>query len=146
MIWPDPACLKGALLETKSLEIILQIGSNALEATSNDPASVVQRFTSYADIVDRVLLDKSMGKGVPMDAETLLPFMRALNEMFPGLGIGVAGGLGPDTIHLVEPIVKEFPSVSIDAQSRLRPSGSALDPINWTMAAGYLAGASLVFR
>lgn len=146
MIWPDPGHLKKALLETKPLEVILQIGSNALEATNNDPTSVVKRFTSYADIVDRVLLDKSMGKGVPMDADTLLPFVRALKETFPGLGIGVAGGLGPETIHLVEPIAKEFPEVSIDAQSRLRPSGSALDPINWTMATGYLAGASLILR
>ena len=52
--------------------------------------------------------------------------------------IVAAGGLGPETMHLVDPIVKEFPDVSIDAQGRLRPSESALDPVDWNTAGAYI--------
>jgi hypothetical protein len=76
-----------------------------------------------------------------MDAVALLPFARIIRDRFPGIGIGAAGGLGPDTLHLIEPLASEFPNLSIDAQSRLRPSGSALDPIDWEMAIQYLANA-----
>lgn len=73
-----------------------------------------------------------------MDAKGLLPFARAVKRRFPQFGLVAAGGLGPDTMHLVEPLIKEFPDLSIDAQGKLRPSGSALDPIDWYMAGQYL--------
>jgi hypothetical protein len=57
------------------------------------------------------------------------------------MGLVVAGGLGPDSIDMVKPLVKVFPDISIDAQGKLRPSGSALDPIDWDMAGTYLARA-----
>jgi hypothetical protein len=79
-----------------------------------------------------------MGKGKGMDAEWLLPFAHAIKKRFPEMGIGAAGGLGPETMHLVEPLVEDFPDLSIDAQGRLRPSGSALDPIDWNIAEQYL--------
>lgn len=61
--------------------------------------------------------------------------------MFSGLGIVATGGLGPEGIGLVEPLVEEFPDISINAQGRLRPSGSALDPIDWDVAKTYLVRA-----
>jgi hypothetical protein len=48
-------------------------------------------------------------------------------------------------MELVDPIIQEIPWVSIDAQSKLRPSGSALDPIDWTMARDYIEKASQLF-
>ncbi len=41
--------------------------------------------------------------------------------------LGVAGGLGPDTISLIRPIVIEIPDISIDAQGRLRNDRNELD-------------------
>ena len=79
-----------------------------------------------------------------MDATELLSFARIISATFPEIGIGVAGGLGPDTIQLVKPLAEEFWDLSIDAQGRLRPSGNALDPINWDMAARYIIRASSV--
>ena len=63
---------------------------------------------------------------------------RAIKENIPEFGIVVAGGLGPRTLHLIEPIIEEFPDISIDAQGQLRPSHNALDPIDWDMAGEYL--------
>ncbi len=143
MVWPDKKeiakfCepdMPGANLDT-----ILQINTKALEQVDNDPAKLVAKLSEYQFCIRRVLLDKSMGRGLGMDAEALLPFARAIrNDSFTRrLGIGFAGGLGPKTLHLVEPVLAEFPDASWDAQSKLRPSGSAMDTVDWDMAKEYV--------
>lgn len=148
MIWPDPDALDSLRCSLRGpLEIILQIGANAIEEANNNPDEVVERLAPYMkrSCITHVLLDKSMGKGLGMDAQGLLPYIRAIRKAYPELGLAVAGGLGPETMHLVEPIVQEFPDISIDAQGRLRPSGDALDPIDWDMAGEYLAKALKMF-
>lgn len=140
MVWPDPDQIAhGVHNSREKLEVILQVGRKALDAVQNEPKPLVEKLSEYDGVIRRVLLDKSGGEGRGMDAVGLLPFARAIRENFSELGLVVAGGLGPETMHLVEPIVKEFPDVSIDAQGRLRPSGSALDPIDWDLAEVYLA-------
>jgi hypothetical protein len=140
MIWPDPDEIARAIYRfpRQKIEIILQIGKNAIEEANNDPLEVARRVENYDNIIHRVLLDKSMGRGLGMDANGLIPFAWIIQNRLPDLGIGAAGGLGPDTISLVEALAKEFPDLSIDAQGKLRPSGNALDPIDWVMAATYL--------
>jgi len=118
--------------------VILQIGKKAFEEADDDPMEIVRRLEDYSGVIHRVLLDKSVGRGISMDANSLLPFVRIIKEHFPSFGITVARGLGPKSIELVEPLVQEFPDLSIDAQGKLRPSGSALDPIDWKMAGDYL--------
>ena len=146
MVWPDPGEIaNGVHISRKQIEVILQIGKNALEEVGNDPQRVVERLSDYEGVINRVLLDKSMGRGLGMDADGLIPYARAIRESFPMLGIGAAGGLGPETIQLVEPLTAVFPDLSIDAQGRLRPSGNALDPIDWSMAGNYLVKAQQLF-
>jgi hypothetical protein len=142
MPWPEPGMVaSGVHASRKQIEVILQVGKNAIEDVNNDPAEVVHRLEDYDGVIHRVLLDKSMGRGLGMDAIGLIPFAQAIKNRFPHLGLVVAGGLGPDTMELVEPLAKEFPDLSIDAQGKLRPSGSALDPIDWDMAGLYLVKA-----
>lgn len=146
MIWPDHEEIARALHTAhKPIEVILQIGNNALEEMDNDPQRVVKRLENYEGIIHRVLLDKSMGRGLGMNADSLIPFAQAIRRRFPTLGIGAAGGLGPETIQLVKPLVATMPDISIDAQGRLRPSGNALDPIDWNMAESYLIKAHQLF-
>ncbi|MEI6528473.1 MAG: hypothetical protein WCO10_02255 [bacterium] len=147
MIWPEPGDISGGVhTSRKQIEVILQIGKKAIEEADNDPEEVVCRLEEYAGVIDRVLLDRSMGQGIGMDADFLLPFIRTIKRVLPYLGLGVAGGLGPGTMGLVEPLVKEFPDVSIDAQGRLRSSGSALDPVDWEIAEKYLVEALKLLR
>lgn len=142
MVWPDPEHVASAIHASgKNLEVILQVGKNAIELTNNDPREVVEQLRDYKGIAQYVLLDKSMGRGLDMDATGLIPFVQAIREAFPDLGIVAAGGLGPHSIRLVEPLYRKFPEISIDAQGKLRPSGSALDPIDWNMAEMYLVKA-----
>lgn len=142
MVWPDPKEVQSALLVSgKNLEVILQIGATALRAAGNNPELVSAYLGGYQGIVSHVLLDKSMGRGVSMDADELLPYIYEIRQVFPEMGISVAGGLGPDTIELLEPITQKFPRISIDAQGQLRPSGNARFPIHWGRAKNYLTRA-----
>ena len=138
MLWPDPSEIHKAVhASRKQIDVILQVGTYALQ----DIASVeelVTRLEEYEPVINRVLLDQSMGKGVSMNPDYLLPFLRAISKRFPNLGLVVAGGLGPDTMDLVIPIAREFPNVSVDAQGKLRPSGNWTDPVDWEMAKAYL--------
>jgi hypothetical protein len=146
MPWPEWRLLEAIKrFSGWRVETVLQIGKNALDQCNNDPQEVCFQVERYGRLIDYVLLDKSMGQGKGMDAQILLPFVRAIAEAFPGLGIAVAGGLGPTTTHLVDPIIQEFPHVSIDAQGQLRSSGSALDPIERNRAEEYLRQASKLF-
>lgn len=139
MTWPEPQIVASAVhTSRRQIEVILQIGKNAMEEANNNPAEVVERLEQYNGIVDRILLGKSLGSGIGIDAGSLIPFVQAIREAVPTLGIGFAGDLGPETIHLAEPLIAVFSDLSIDAQERLRPSGNVLDPIDWGMAEEYL--------
>jgi hypothetical protein len=142
MIWPAPVLLDDFAAVAK-IPLILQIGANALEAVGNDPVRMLKLVNERR--IHGVLLDKSMGRGKGMEAAVLRPFVEILFKERPDLRIAVAGGLGPDTLDLVKPLMDEFPDLSIDAQGKLRPSGSALDPVDWGMAGKYLSKALSMF-
>ncbi len=147
MTWPDPGVVTSSVSTLrKDIEVILQVGKKSFDECGGDPAKVVQRLEDYNGIIHRVLLDKSVGRGIGMDASALIPFARAIKDRFPDLGLVAAGGLGPDSVGLVEPLVKVFPDISIDAQGKLRPSGSAFDPIDWDMASVYLVKALEILK
>jgi len=139
MVWPDPKQVEKVIRASgKSLDIILQVNTKALEHVNNDPSKLVERIKRWEGLTTYILLDKSMGKGLGMDANGLIPFAQAIQDYFPDIGIVAAGGLGPDTLHLVSSLVEMFPDISIDAQGKLRPSGNALDPVDFGLAGAYL--------
>lgn len=139
MTWPDPLEVKRAVQRSgRDIEVILQIGQKAFEEAGNDPEKVREFLNRYNGIIHRVLLDQSVGHGIPMKAKILLPYAKAIKRAFPELGLVVAGGLGPKTTHLIEPVIAEIPDISTDAEGQLRPSGDILDPIDLDMSSEYL--------
>jgi hypothetical protein len=130
--WPDPGQVaNGVHMSRKHLEVILQIGRVAFGQADNNPDTVVRMLRDYEGVIHHILLDRSAGKGVAMDAGLLLPFARAIRNNFPTIGLGFAGGLGPDTMGLAAPLLKEFPHSSVDAAVRLRPlGGNETDPLD----------------
>jgi hypothetical protein len=146
MIWPEIDTVKEYRKKYPFIKIILQGNTKAFELVGNDIDVFVQRVKEYKYYVDYILLDKSMGRGLGMDAQGLIPIVKSIQENIPHIGIAAAGGLGPNTLNLVESLAKEFPKLSIDAQGKLRPSGNALDPIDWDMAGDYLAKALKILK
>lgn len=140
MVWPDRKILKKVISGfKKDIEVILQVNKVAIELDEENPSYVANHISLYDDFITHVLLDKSMGKGLGMDAKGLIPYIEAIKDRSGSwIDISVAGGLGPTSLDLVKPILKKFPDTSFDAQGRLRPSGNALDPIDWNLAEEYL--------
>ncbi len=138
MTWPDPNFVHAFREKHPTIEIIIQANEKSFELVGESPAAFVEKLREYGRSIDYVLLDKSMGRGLGMDAQSLLPFALAIEEHLSYLAIAAGGGLGPDTFHLVGPLAYALPGISVDAQSQLRESGSARDPINWDMAKIYL--------
>lgn len=141
VVWPDPLQIFNGIHTSRhddDVEVILQISGVALDEVGNNPEELVERLRDYETVIHRVLLDKSMGQGLGLDAVGLLPFLSAIAESLPNLGLVVAGGIGPDTAHLIGPIVKEFPDISWDAQSKLHVDGHAMNPVDWDRATAYL--------
>lgn len=123
--------------------IVLQIGQKAVEMAGGTPQGVVDMLYNYAGVVDDVLFDPSGGLGKPFDTERTRELLSAIAERGWDIGLGVAGGLGPDSLNLVEPLVAEFPNLSIDAQGRLR---NAENDIDLNLVSTYLTKALQMFE
>lgn len=86
-------------------------------------AVAARRFAAYAPYVDHVLFDSSHGTGQRLDAARLREFLDAFSGV--NVGLGVAGGLGPD-VPLAD-LLADYPHLSWDAEGNLhppRPDGS----------------------
>ncbi len=145
MVWPSPQMVIAFRREHPDILVVLQVNGKALELVHDDPSMLVNRLAEYGDSIDFVLLDKSMGRGLGMDAKGLIPFATAVRSMDSSVGIAAAGGLGPETMHRANPLVREFPDLSIDAQGKLKPDGDSMKPTDWYLASQYLSEALRMF-
>lgn len=127
--WPDAALLLAYREQVgASSRLILQLGQKAVKLCGDDPLVVANRLMPYRGFITDILLDPSGGLGQPFDTERARIFLHAIAAKDLGIGLGVAGGLGPDTLHLVEPLLKEFPQLNFDAQGALR-TNNEFDPL-----------------
>jgi len=99
--------------------LVLQIGRKAMDIVVKSAEQLAGTIGWYHGI-DAVLIDSSGGRGEPLDAAKAAEYLRAIRRIYPTLGVGIAGGLGPDTLHSLDPLVREFTDLSIDAEGRLR--------------------------
>ena len=145
MAWPGTDLLMRVLGEMRnSTIIVLQVGARAFEMIGHSPKKLADRIESeYGGLIHYVLLDASGGKGSPLDAEMLRPYLRALAAKQLPIGLGVAGGLSPVTLNLVQPLVDEFPHLSIDAEGKLRDKN---DDLNVSAAISYRARGDALFK
>jgi hypothetical protein len=143
MIWPEKEITDTAA--AVGLKVILQIGRKAMQCFNNDPAYIASKILDYGDTVHGVLFDRSGGLGEPMDAELLRSYIIETKMIHPDLTIAVAGGLGPGQMHLVEPLIEQFPYLSVDAQGKLRRSGKSIHPIDWDLAEMYIQQSAKIF-
>jgi hypothetical protein len=94
----------------------LRIGSKALAQVES-----MKRFRefigAYLPMIDTVLIDPNDNDN---EGKTLRPakgaeYLRVVRD-YPTLGLGIAGILNPNMLHLLEPLIQEFPDLSIDAR------------------------------
>lgn len=126
MAWPIPEILAEIKADLKKT-IVLQIGGHALELVDHSPKRLHNRLFRYGCIgsVDHVLLDASGGLGRLLEPDRLRDYLSVLQDL--PFSFGVAGGLSPTTLSQLEPLIEEFPRLSIDAEGRLRDKDDNLD-------------------
>lgn len=116
--WPEPGIVSKSL--RTGHRVVLQIGDRALATVNRDPHVLAEALDFYDGLITDVLIDPSGGKRRPFDPVLAGKLLTAISQRHPKLGLGVAGGLSAQTLDLVEPLVRMFPDLSIDAEGRLR--------------------------
>ena len=110
----------------KNLRIVLQAGPGVDEGI--EPGELVDRLAPFVPYITDVLLDASGGRGVSINPPFARSFVDIARKAYPGLGIGIAGGLCASTVPLVGSFIRD--RISIDAEGKLRddmPGGGNLD-------------------
>ncbi len=135
--WPSAGVLESYKKFHPDKTIVLQIGGGAFEKVSHSPKNLAEKVNNeYAQYIDYLLLDPSGGTGKPFDPSIARSYLEALSAKTNDFGLGVAGGLSPTTLDLIQPLVKDFPDLSIDAEGRLRNTGD--DSLNVEVARDYI--------
>ncbi len=141
--WPDPSALAKYSLKYPAKKIVLQIGGRAFELIEYLPAKLAKKVAEeYAGLLDYILLDPSGGYGKLLDVRSARAYLCALRMKNLDIGLGVAGGLSPETLDIINPLARDFPDVSIDAEGRLRDAEDRLDLV---AASDYFMKAMLIF-
>ncbi len=137
--WPPPSELEKYRLRDSRSRVVLQIGGAAMDKVLNCPNCIARKIFEYRHLITDILLDASGGKGKPLNPAKAREYLLAIKELLPNIGCGVAGGLGPPPLHLLNPLFKEFTSLSFDAESGLR---NAEDNLSLPLVKEYLEQAS----
>lgn len=120
------------------LRVILSIGPSVVQYGMH---SILDYIGDRRECITDILLDLSVGRGVTIHARETGEILARIHDVFPKLGVGAAGGIGPDNVEQVIIDVRRFSgldSISIDSESGLRSSENDLD---LTYLASYIAGA-----
>lgn len=126
------------------LVLVLQIGSKAIQYAGSIQGcgDLIGR---YGRMIDAILLDTSGGKGRPFDPVWAAFYLAHISQQHPNLGLGVAGGLDPDTVHsLVSSLAHLVPDLSIDAEGQLRTPHPE-DALSRYKIHKYIGNACLIF-
>ena len=127
--WPNPLSIQKYKDEHPDKVIVLQVGGGAFSMINHEPEMLEDMVQSYLGIADYVLLDPSGGLGQELNPSAMRDYLLAIAKHEKQLGLGVAGGLSSTTLNLIEPLVKDFPNLSIDAEGRLRTTEDNLDKL-----------------
>jgi hypothetical protein len=137
MVWPRVEMLEEFLHCRPACQLVLQVSTNAIKEGGQ---FWYDNLRHYKGLVEYVLVDTGMGRGTTFDPTEIIKTLNAVTWNFTKKQLAVAGGLGPDTYQNLKPILNEYPEISCDAQGRLRPSHSALDPLNMDYVEQYIKG------
>ena len=125
MAWPKISEIeKFQEATSKNYCITLSVNQTAITECKNDPVLIAQRVAAYGNMVDYVLIDQSEGTGSRMDVKSVIPILNEITQVNPDFLLAVAGGLGPDRLDQLLPVIRLLPDISIDAESVLRESTS----------------------
>lgn len=136
---PDRDILAQFALRYPSARVVLQLGPKTLATVDPERIEILLLgLSTYSWIITDVLIDGSAGTGKALDAAFCGRVSSGLRRFHPGLGIGLAGGLGSHaSIQAIAPILTMVPGLSTDAEGQLR-DGEFGGKLNLTKAKNYV--------
>lgn len=129
MVWPVSSLVHEFKSRFPHIEVVLQIGKQALGKMEVLSRSLDDRMEAYLGCVDYFLIDWGMGTGQPMRVSSVLDYVYVARRVVPYNMIAVAGGIGPSTLSSLEKVFAHSKDISTDMQGQMRSSGKATDPI-----------------
>lgn len=119
--WPNHKIITEYKRKYPNKVFVLQVGGRAYKAVQCSPELMTEKVSTYSNLVDYVLVDPSGGKGIAFNVEEIKKCLNSLNKINKPFRVGVAGGLGPETVeNLLNPLIKNYPGICIDAEGQLR--------------------------
>lgn len=102
--------------QERRMPAVLQIHRRFLNTYT--PGDLTELLRQKREACDYIWLDMSGGEGEPLNREQLLPFIKEITEdpELADKGVGLAGGLNGENIQKIEPLLREEPNLSWDAQ------------------------------
>jgi phosphoribosylanthranilate isomerase len=100
------------LKEKHNLKTIFQIEAQMFE----DPAKMREKMQPYAKFMDYVIIDQSMGAGIPIDPKISKAVAREVHSL--NAGVVFAGGFNAKRVADIGDLIREF-DASIDAEGQL---------------------------
>jgi len=137
--WPSKSQIQKHLERYPQHRIVLQLGPSVLAAS--EPELLLRQLVDVSYPATDLLIDPSGGVGRPFDPAVAREYVTTLWGRL-GTGLGLAGGLGPDSLGALAPLATDFPGLSIDAEGRLRDEQDYLD---CARVLAYLTAASTMF-
>lgn len=135
LVYP-PAKLFGALKE-EGLKTIFQIEDCMFE----DPIIMRKKMQPYQDVVDYVIIDQSMGAGIPINPDISKAVASELKDL--GFGIVFAGGLNETRVKDISDLINKY-NASVDAEGQLMKDSK--DGLDHTKVKNYIKSAVSVMK
>ncbi len=143
MAWPSIFQLEDYRCKNPDKFVVLQVG-NKVMAEVGSMKDFQLYIGAYLHVIDAILIDASGGIGAPLDAAKVADYLWEVVTF--SIGLGAAGGLGPRTLGLIDPLVYEFGRrLSTDAEGQLR-TPKPEDKLSLDAMRAYLSGAFLMFK
>ncbi len=117
--WPDPRTIETYKIRFGQKTIVLQINSKAMDEVRRSPTELTTRLKAYADLANYALIDPSAGRGRSFDLDFAAECFSSIRGILPDLGLGVAGGLAPDNLNRLRPLLANY-RFSIDVETGVR--------------------------
>ena len=99
---------------------ILQIGAKDYEDIENFVQEIQDPF--FQTTASHLLFEGSSGRGIPLDEDKVVEWIKALRRSNNNLGIAISGGIGIDSLNILTRIRGRLgyqESISIDAEGKL---------------------------
>ena len=137
--WPNPRLLVNFhnRCVLRKREIVLQISRASIELAGGTPEGVIAKLGDYHHLAHALLFDMSGGRGEPVDLQHAQHYLRAFVDAGLPFKLGVAGGLGPNSMEPIKKLLEEFQEFWGDARGRLRDANNRLDPMAVSAYLGY---------